>query len=515
MASKLYTSYYELKVDLGLYLAAITSDPYTLDLLPAIARGRYFWLVDNWLKYKNRFISYANGDQDLESAYLDFERSVQSTQLGNTTNVLVLPDKFVLYSPFLYLISFSEISPTKDEKDYLRREVARVQAFDISTFRSMVSYLKDQHNLTAAFIGLGDEDAAALRNETVPPSKRTAIVDDLATLEQALELEKFIEGIIVDLKNKSGVPPNLLTIANQNLSSDSSIAINDAYKSYVSVPFERSLSEMAFKYLGSTERWFELVTCNNLKSPYVDLYGEKQYFVSSGSGNAITISNSRVEWLTLGTKIVVGSITQKDQTRVVEKINDNQDGTLTVFLSGERDLSLWKTEENAYARVYYPNTLNQNSLVYIPIESLSPLTRLPTPSSDELRRLDQQTLSFGVDAQRDERTGDLLLDSTGDLKKCYGLANLRQTIHHILQTIRGENQWHANYGIPTNVGDQWLSTLQETQAVAISIQDAVLSDGRIKNCIISDLSANGNSLNITMFVVLKDTNVPIPLSFIE
>lgn len=515
MATKLYTSYYELKIDLGLWLALKTSDPLTLDLLPAVARGRYFWIVDNWLKFKDRFTEYANGDQDLEAAYLDFERSVQSTKLGNNTNVLVYPDKFVMYSPFLYLLTFSEISPTKDEQDYVRRETARVKDFDISTFRSMIAYLKQQHNLTAAYIGLGDEDAATLRNETVPPEKRTATVADLLTLEQSIELEKFLEGVIVDLKNQSGVSPNLLSIANNNLSDDSSIVIQDAFKSYYSVPFERSLTEMAFKYLGSTERWFELATCNNLKSPYVDLYGEKLMFLSSGSGNAITIQDTRSEWLTLGTKVGIGSIIQKEQTRLVEKINDNKDGTLTVFLSGDRDLSLWKTEEKAYARVYYPNTLNEKSMVYIPLEQLSPLTRVPTPASDELRRLESTALSFGVDIQRDGDTGDILLDATGDFKKSYGIANLRQTIRSILATIRGQNQWHENYGIPSNIGDRWLSTIDEGQAIAIAIQDAITQDPRIKQCVITDVSTNGNSMNLSLFVVLQNSDVPIPLSFIE
>lgn len=515
MATKLYTSYYELKLDLGLYLALKTSDPLTLDLLPAVARGRYFWIVDNWLDFKDRFVTYANGDQDLEAAYLDFERSVQSTKLGNTTNVLVYPDKFVLYSPFLQQLSFNELSPTKDEKDYVRRETARVESFDISTFRSMLSYLKDQHNLTAAYIGLGDEDAATLRKQTVAPRKRAATVSDLIVLEQVIELQKFIEGLIVDLKNQSGVAPNLLTIANDNLSQDSSIAILDAYKSYYSVPFERSLSEMAFKYLGSTERWFELVTCNGLKSPYVDLYGEKQMFISSGSGNAITIQDSRSEWIILGAKLVIGSVTQKEQPRLVEKINDNKDGTLTVFLSGERNLSLWKTEDQAYARVYRPGTVNESSMIYIPVEQASTLTRVPTPASDELRRLEAEALSFGVDIQRDERTGDILLDSTGDFKKSYGVANLRQTIHHAIQTVRGENQWHDAYGIPTDIGSQWLSTVEESEAIAIAIRDSLLLDDRIKDVLITNLEPHGNSLNISMFVTLANGGLTIPLSFIE
>jgi len=515
MASKLYTSFYELKVDLGMYLAMKSGDPYTLDLLPAVARGRYSWLVDNWLKYYQRFKDYANGDQSLENALTDFQRSVQSTQLGNTINVLSDPNKFVLYSPFLFLISFDEIKPNKDERDYLRREVSRVQQFDISNFRSMVDYLKTQHNLTCDYINLGDSAASALDNETPAPKKRTATVSDLQTLSDSIDLLKFIEGIIVSLKNSGAIPPNLLKIANQNLDPTSGVVIDDSYKSYVAVPFRRSLTEMAFQYLGSADLWFELVTANNLKNPYVDLYGEKQYFISSGSGNSITIPDTRKEWLTLSTKIGIGSITKKEETRIVEKINDNKDGTLTVFLSGDKNLSDWKTGERAYARVYYPNTVNESSMIYIPLAVTSPLARPATPAADELRRLGIQTLSFGVDIQRDEKTGDIVMDSTGDFKKCYGIANLRQTIHSILSTTQGENQWHPNYGIPTNIGDHWLNTLDESQSIALAIQDGILADGRIKNCIISDLSPQGNSLSISLYAVMEGTNIPIPLSFIE
>lgn len=514
MASKLYTSFYEIKVDLGMYLAWKANDPYTIDLLPSIARSRYYWLVENWNNFYTRFKNYANGDQNLENALTDFERSVQSTKLGNTVNVLTYPDKFVLYSPFLFLITFDEIKPNKDEKDLMRRELARVQSFDISNFRSMIAFLKEQHNLTCDYIGLGDYDAAALRDETLAPRKRTATVTDLTTLEDSLELERFIEGIIVQFKQTSRVPPNLLKIANQNLTSDSGIVINDAYKSYVTVPFAQSLSQMAYQYLGSANRWFELVTANNLKAPYVDLYGEKQFLVSSGSGNSITLLDARKEWITLSASIRIGSITQKEQLRYIEKINDNKDGTLTVFLSGEKNLSLWKTKEKAFARVYYPNTVNENSMVYVPLDITSPLTRVATPSSDELRRLSQQILSFGVDIQRDERTGDLLLDSTGDFKKSYGTANLRQTIHHVLSTTQSENMWHPAYGIPNDIGSSWLNTLTESQSVALAMKNAILSDRRIKNCLISKLEPMGNSLNISMLAVLQDSTVPIPLSFI-
>jgi hypothetical protein len=514
MASKLYTSFYELKIDLGMFLAWKSNDPYTLDLLPAIAKGRYQWIVDNWLNYTTRFKNYANGDQDLENALLDFERSVQSTKLGNTSNVLAYPDKFVLYSPFLYLITTKEIKPNKDEIDYINREVTRIKAFDISNFRSMVSFLKSQHNLTCDYIGLGDSDAAALRGETVAPIKRSSTVDDLNTLEDSLELERFIEGIIVHFKNTKGIPPNLLTFANKNLAVGSTAVIDDAYKSYVAIPFEKSLSEMAYKYLGSPERWFELVTVNNLKSPYVDLHGEKQYFISSGSGSSITISDLRKEWVTLNTAIKIGSIKQKEQSRLVEKINDNKDGTLTVFLSGEKNLAAWKTEEKAYARIYYPNTVSEDSMIYIPFNVVSPLTRVATPSSDELRRVSQQILSFGVDVQRDERTGDLIIDSTGDFKKCYGAANLRQTIHQVLSTIKSENQWHGAYGIPVNIGESWLNTMTEAQAVSLAIQKAVLNDKRIKTCAVSDLKTHGNSVAISLITTIEDSLVPIPLSFI-
>jgi len=514
MASKLYTSFYELKVDLGMYLAWKSNDPYTLDLLPSIARGRYQWLVDNWNTFYPRFKNYANGDQKLENALTDFERSVQSTKLGNTVNVLTYPDKFVLYSPFLFLITFTEIKPNKDEKDFMRRELSRVQGFDISNFRSMVAFLKEQHNLTCDYIGLGDVDAAALRDESIAPRKRSATVEDLATLEDSLELERFIEGIIVQFKQTSGTPPNLLKIGNNNLSADSTVTINDAYKSYISIPFAKSLSQMAYQYLGSADRWFELVTANGLKSPYVDLYGEKQYLVSSGSGNSMTIQDTRKEWISLSCQVYIGSITQKEQPRIVEKINDNKDGTLTIFLSGEKNLSAWKTEEKGFVRVYYPNTVNERSMIYIPLDVTSPLTRVATPSSDELRRLGQQVLAFGVDIQRDERTGDILLDSTGDFKKSYGAANLRQTIHHILSTVRSENQWHPEYGISDSAGDTWFNTLAESEIIALSIQNAILTDSRIKNCVVGNIEALGTSLNISMIVMLQDSTVPIPLSFI-
>ena len=515
MATKNYTSFYDVRIDLGLYLAISTGDVLTLDLLPAVAKDRYQWIVDNWVKLYVRFQNYANGNETLLSALDDFNRSVQSTQLGNPANVLGDGQKINLYSPFLSLITSTEIIPTKDEQDFIRNEQQRINAFDISSFRSMTTYLKNQMVLTAQYIGLGDSNAATLQGQGLAPTKRSATVEDLQVLDQAIDLERFVEGIVVDFKNKQGKPPNLLQAANTNLDPNSGITVLDTYQSYVAVPFEKSLTEMAQKYLGSGDRWFELVTVNNLKAPYVDLYGEKLLLLASGSGSSVTIQDIKKEWLNVGVKIKIGSIKIREQTRIVEKINDNKDGTLTLFLSGERDLSSFKTTESASVRVYQYGTVNESSMIYIPLQTTSPLTKKPTPMSDELRRLTLQDLSFGVDIQKDESTGDFVIDQTGDFQKCYAVNNLRQTIHNILQTQIGDNKWHTEYGITTQIGDTWKSSLTEAQQIGDTITSAVLQDNRIRSCVVTKLEVQGTSLALGLLVVLRDSSIPIPLSFIE
>lgn len=511
-----YTSFYELQNDLSLYVSIKNQEPFHLAHIPTLAQNRWAWIVDKWTSdLKERFKIVANGEQYLETNLLDFGRSVESYKIGNKTNVLNIPEKFIRYSEFLETVLLSEIGLTKDESDILNTEITKAKKFDITRFREMLRFLKQQSVLTAQYVGLADEISARIRDVAIAPKKRRANYADLRTLQEGIALEQFIEGIIIELKRSSKKPPNLLLAANANINSQSPVLINDAYISYTSVPFERSLQQMAISYLGSPDRWFELVTVNNLKAPFVDESGTKTVLLSSGSNNTIYISAANKELIAISSKIKLGSFKLREELRVVEKISDNKDGTLTVFLSGAKDLAKFSISDKPYVRIYKPGTVNTGSFILIPSIVSAGSTDAATPQSDELRRTDRALLAFGVDMQRDERTNDLIIDPSGNFKLCYGIANIRQSVLTILRINKGELPYQPNLGIPDFIGGRYFNTVDEAVIIGDLIKDSVKKDARFATVLTDNFQTGGNSLSLNLFVFIEGVKTGIPLSFTQ
>lgn len=514
MASITYTSFYQVNQDLALYISLKNGESLHLAHIPTIASNRWSWLVSKWSTIKQDFKEFANGEQYLEDNLVDLDRSVQSALIGNDINVLAIPEKFVKYSEFLATITLASITLSKRERDIVNTEVARINNLNITQFREMLAFLKQQSVLTAQYVGLADETSAKMRNTTVVPKKRSANYTDMLVLNAGIDLEKFIEGIVIQLKNTSKKPPNLLQVANSNLDPLTPFQVNTAYRSYSSVPFSGSLQSMAKQYLGSVDAWYELVTVNNLKPPFVDDVGTKISFLSSGSGNTIYIPNTQKESVSISSKIKIGSFRLKEELRVVERVTDNKDGTLTVFLSGEKDLSKLTVADKAYARVFKPGTVTTGSFILIPKEITSSLQNKPTPSSDELRRLDAQLLAFGVDIQRDETTNDIIIDPSGNFKMSYGVANIRQTVMTVLRIEQGELPYQPGIGLPAFIGDQYFGSFSEAQAISDLVKKAVLRDPRFSEAFVLGLQNGGNNFSFNLLAYIQNLDTPIPLSFI-
>ena len=514
MSLYVYTSFYQLNLDLQLYVALRNKQTLNLGMFPALAAGRWDWITKNWTNLYPRFKTFAGGDEYLEANLVDFDTSVKSALIGNTSNVMDIPEKFVTYSDFLSLLSLDELRLSNQERNLVNVQTSEVLAFEISRFRAMLTYLKQQSYLTAQYIGLADATSAKIRGVSLSTKKRSATYKDLAVLSAGIDLEKFIEGIIVDLKSRKLTPPNLLTNAQNNIDVNSEVSINTAYVSYVSVVFQESLQKMALNYLGSADRWFELVTVNNLKAPFIDEQGTKVMLLSSGSGNSIYIANLYKDVITVSSKVRLGSYSQKEEIRIVERVTDNKDGTLTVFLNGAKDLSRFGIKDKPYMKIFKPGTVSSGSFILIPATVPSLLPKRPTPTSDELRGLSTDLLSFGVDIQRDEKTNDFVVDPTGNFKMSYGIANIRQSVLTILKTEQGELPYQPQIGVPATIGSLYYGTVNEAQIVADIISAAVKTDVRFNNVITNDLRNGGNSVSLSLFAYVNGIDSPIPLSFV-
>lgn len=516
MNKKTYTDKISITTDLKLYLAWRNGTSLNLSMLPKLCADRWTWILQNWDRvFYSQFLNQANGDEYLTVVLETLSNHVTSWRNGSNVNPFRNMEIFADAQEFLEQISVDLLVPTQLEVQYIQEEIKRVSEFQVSNFQSMLSYLKTQRDVAFDFIGLSDSTYDTYAGRTASPKQRDYFISDLEQLSDAIELEKFIQGIILEFKFQKQVEPDLLAFANSQLEAGSSeVRAEDIYSSYFSVPFEQSLEQMAQDYLGNKDKWYELVTINKLKPPYIDIYGTKTLLTENASSNAIRVSSVGQEKFRVGATVKIGSRIVPEEVRKVEQYIDNQDGSISVFLSGKQDLSKLRTEHLAYMRIYIPETINDFTFVKIPLIPVSPYLNTPEPSRSDLKQLDKALYAFGVDIAKDDRTGDIVIDTSGDFKIQFGIKNVRQALFSIIRTGIGELPLHPEYGLPNTTGFA-MQGAETAVKISTIIEKAVSRDPRFTAVNISNItiSAEG-TINLSMAVSIAGSNELIPLAFV-
>lgn len=508
-----YTNRTSLFYDLNLWIAWKRSDPLTLGHLPKLTADRWPWIVENWDRtLRVQFKEFANGDDYLENNLATLEANVFGWTQGAKVNPLRDVSFFQDLSEFFLEIPLSSINLTVQEQTFVNLENKRVSELTIDAFKAMLRFLRGQRDLAFDLIGLGDSVYSAVQGKATAAKQREPSTEDLVALSQSVEIENFILGIILEFKYQKQQPPNLLQISQNNISPDSDVSLTTAYRSFIEVPFTTSLEQMAQDYLGTKARWYELVTVNNLKPPYVDVAGERTYLLENGSGVSCRVSDQFVDRVRIGSVVGISSRLVPIEYRVVERVINNGDGTITAQLRGRDDLSRFQTIHYAYLRVFLPGTIQEFSFVKVPFVVTAPLGDVPTPESQSLKLLDKALYSFGVDLALNETTGDLVASAQGDLKLQAGVANIRQTVANRIRTLKGQVPYHLDYGLPETVGDFMFggSTASRIQGL---LQNELRKDARVTQLVISNVQFSATGAAMQIDVGIQGMTQLVPFSF--
>lgn len=515
--AKNYTSIFEVSVDYGMYQAVRQGSALTLGFLVPLARNRWTWIVSNWTKLYEFFKGSTGGNQTLLNNLSDLNRAVQSYNLGNISNYLENTKNFEKSFTFLQLIAVSTLKLTPDEIALRDKEIDRVTRFEVEDFLAMRDFVRKEIAIRSSSIGLGDEDADRLVGDIKPTKKiRNATVKDIGKLAQLETLKNTIAATIYDVQRVTKRPPNLIASANANIDASSPVEFDNTFLSYFTKPFEISLEHMAQKYLGSRDKYFELVSVNNLKPPYVDEAGEKFELLAPAAVNNLVIASTRRNDVPVGTKIRIGSFSQREEARIVERVIFNENNTMILFLSGKQDLNRFSPKEKAYVRIFTPATTRTGEFIFIPVpfNSATPSAK-KTPSSDILRRLSRALRNVGVDIYRDQRTGDFVFDPNGNFKVAAGYDNVRQTVLHALKRRIGELPFHPDYGVNTDIGGIFFGTKDEAVLFGELLRSTILKDARFEQVLIQQLSTTGRSISLKLLVKIAGTDQFVPLAFVS
>lgn len=277
-------------------------------------------------------------------------------------------------------------------------------------------------------------------------------------------------------------------------------------KILVPVPFGLTIESIAARYLGNAQRWLEIATLNNLRDPYIDEDGFQLSLLSNASGRQITITS--VENLYVGQRVILRSSTQTPSPRRILGIDRLSDTSYLITLDGAGDLDSFITVDSAYLQAYLPGTVNSQQKIFIPSELDVPndpnIVNPSSVSSDPLVGLSK------VDWLLTD-SGDIAINSYGDIRLAAGMTNLIQALKLKLATPKGSLITHPEYGLGLKAGV--MTSEVNLQDIYNSLNKMIEEDPRFQGLDSLQIEINGPTLSISMGVNLPGQTGVFPVTF--
>lgn len=407
----------------------------------------------------------------------------------------------------LNMVSVQDLAPNEAIQERIDRDTENIKSLTVDQLKAHSEEIRSLVQDLANQFGAGDEVAYEILG--LPKPKIRAIplsIDELEILDSLYEVLGVYNKLTAtqDLDRQRILNPIQFTKQTAN---EYGIEFDDAQaKVLVPVPYKLSIEEIANRYLNDPKRWIEIAALNNLRSPFIDEEGFRLKILSNGEDRRFTIEyDSRVY---LGKKIFLESDTVSRFTRNIIQLDRIGETTLLVTVDGAPDMSILKTIDNAEVKMYQSGTVNSQDLIFIPIDSKTmPDDGILPP---EAFRGDEAVALSKVDFLLDE-TGDIVMDSGGDIKLAAGMTNLIQALRTMTLTVLGSDITAKDVGIPAGVG----LSVSEVQAQAIfsQIETQIDADPRFDGVEDMKVALDGPLLKVNISVREANNGGIVPISF--
>lgn len=521
---------YKSMADVNFWLKVRGGDDLTLADVPSIIPLRWPYFRDSWEFIKPNLVEAmaATVNPDfLDQQITDFSKFIES-QRTSAAKINPFQDASAFYRFYAIFdnVLITAINLTNQESDILKNEILRINAFSKNNFIHAKQNVIDYRDRVSDTYGLSDESYnAAFRKSSIPPQINATIVEAnfLLTLAASIKTVDFILANLfaVDLS----IDPFALARANAK---NPNVNIGQ-YSSgrLVKMNYGESLETLANRYLGDPNKWIDISIANGLKPPYIDEVGIRIPLLSNGSGNQINLSESditgnlNIDKLYINQPIFLQSNSQVvvDQRTIISLRQVPVSGEIILELDGNRNMDIYKTLENAYIRVFAPNTVNSSFYVLIP--SVEPLAN---GRNDEvpwfLAKSAEDERRAKIDLALDD-AGDLTFTTNGDVKLSYGIDNAIQAIKLKIITELGSLRYHPTFGLVNVIGTRNSNIDGVRELLTQSILSQIESDSRFDRVedlaveyLVNNQTGQGvGAMAISLSVRLAGGTQVIPISF--
>lgn len=527
MAIGIANSYTALS-NLNLWLRNRSGTDLTHADIPQIIPLRWPYFRDNWnttllpqVQQSLQTLPYPSVTQaqlDEFTNLIDIQRN--STAIANpfqNTNI------FYQYYFIFDAIPLSSAPISTQEQNLITNTLNTIDNYtknDFLTMKTQITAARDQ--LADQMSGTDPTYNQIFSRSPVTATLQPSIngVAQMQQLQNALVSIDFILANIYSI-NTTYVDPFALAKANAN---NPDFDIN-SYTSgrLVRLFYGESLEDLAERYLGDPDLWIDIAIANGLQPPYIDEAGSVVPLLANADGDQINVAavdsmgNDNNEKFFINQVVILQSNTQPPQSFTVGNITQIPvSGELVIALNTSIDLSIFNTTDDAYVRVFLPNTINSKFFILIPSNDAPPVVPPTIPwflgtLSNDLQQM-QVDLAVGPD-------GDLVFDSTNDFSLSYGLANAIQAMKLKIVVEQGTLQRHPEFGFANVQGQRNINVDASKQQIINSITESVENDPRFDRLESLDVQYFGNNttgatgFNVTLTVRLAGTSNTVPITF--
>ena len=510
--------------DLKLWYNTRSGISLKLSDVSAIIALRWTFFRDNWsfvlptvvAKIKNyQYPDLLRSQLISLTDFIDVHRNNQNQNINPFSNSSIISNFYAVWEN----IEVSSLALTREESTLIQSTVQRVQLFvktDFVKIRSNLVAARDQiadqtgtQDATYNFI-YGRNSSAALR-----PIGTTDITN-MQTLQNGIFSTDFILANLSSL-NTVNIDPFALARSNAN-NPDINIPTGNSGH-LVRMFFGDSLEDLAYRYLGDSNRWIEIAIANGLKPPYIDEIGSNVPLITNGNGNQVNISgldahgNENRPKLYINQVIFIQSsaVPFPDQRTVTNIRVIPVSGEIVITLDGKPNLNQYTLAANANLLVFLPSTINSNFMVLIPSpDAVNTVNNNDVPFF--LRTAAEDAKLAAVDLAVN-RNFDLVFGSSDDLQLSFSLANAIQAVQLKMISEEGQNPRHPNYGLPNVVGFKGNKPAQIRQALVTGITDLIAEDPRFDRVENLNVSIAKGTVNIVLVVRMAGSGSLVPISF--
>jgi hypothetical protein len=408
---------------------------------------------------------------------------------------------------FFDSVNIDELELAPEQEDAIEKELEKVRLLTIDDLRDFKNEMLKLALEISNNYGAGDETYSAVYGASTPKSRTIPMsIEENEVVDSIFEtIQIYDELTATKFFDDLNIESPLEYVG--ELADETEIDFEQSTsKIPVPVPFGLTIEEVAARYMGDADKWLEIVTLNNLRSPYIDETGFSLNFLSNGDERQFTIFDEENR-LFVGQRILLQSDTVPLFTRKIIELEEVSENNFLVTVDGLADLDNLTVGDNARMQCFLPGTVNSQNRIYIPFDGpADPDDRtfdIPGVSDDYLAKISKVDFLLTDD-------GDVAVNSVGDFRLSSGLTNMIQALKLKIRTKKGTVLKHLDYGLGLEAG---VSVADIERGIIIgSLNKMIEDDPRYDSIDQISLRIKGSTLGIDMSVKIANGTGVLPIS---